>query len=42
MPRTARVDALGVLHDVMIRGIAGVGFSVERGESIAKKYSLER
>jgi len=48
MPRTARLDVPGVLHHVMIRGIEGrnianVGFSVERGESIAKegKYSLE-
>ena len=59
MPRTARLDAPGVLHHVMIRGIerrkifrnnndreeqlemspAGIGFSVERGESIAKKGS---
>jgi hypothetical protein len=44
MPRTARLDAPGVLHGVMNRGIAGVGFSVERGKSITKKgnYSLER
>jgi hypothetical protein len=43
MPKTTRLDAPGVLHHVMIRGIAGVGFSAERGESIAKEgnYSLE-
>jgi hypothetical protein len=30
------LDAPGALHDVMLRGIAGIGFSVEREESIAK------
>jgi hypothetical protein len=44
MLRGARQDAPGVLHHLMIRGIAGIGFSVERRESITKRgnYSLQR
>jgi hypothetical protein len=36
MPMTARLDALDVVHQVMIWGMAGVGFSVERGNQSQK------
>ena len=46
MPRQARLDTPGVVHHIMIRGIERrkifiVGFSVERGETIARENGLQ-
>jgi hypothetical protein len=40
MLRTATLDAPGALHHIIIQGAAGIGFSRERGESIAKEVII--
>ena len=44
MPRLARLDSPGVLHDVIIRGIErrpGVVYAVRRAERIANERGIK-